>query len=58
MVEEGFASAAPDWHPDGRLTAPGNRVPPTDLSNAIEMFWENCGDLRMTITSAFEPVSG
>lgn len=43
--------AAADWHPEGVLTAPGNRVPKSDLARTIESFYRDYGDLVLTVTN-------
>ena len=53
-----FSDAAPDWHQDGVLTAPGNRVPFAALAPTIAAFHRDYGDLVVTITSAFVSADG
>lgn len=48
-----FALAAPDWSPDGVLTAPGVVVPYHGLEAAMQAFHDDYTDLRITITHAF-----
>jgi ketosteroid isomerase-like protein len=43
--------AAADWHPKGILTAPGNRVPKSELAHTIENFHRDYGDLVLTVTN-------
>lgn len=58
-VDGRFTEAARgDWHPEGELTAPGARVPLAELAGVIEAFHRDFGDLRVTITSAFESPGG
>ena len=53
-----FSRAASDWHPDGVLTAPGNRVPLADLAETVRRFHADYGDLQVTITNAFTSRNG
>lgn len=53
-----FSAAARDWHPDGVLTAPGNRVPYAALAGTIEKFQRDYRDLAVTITTAFASADG
>ncbi|MER8830096.1 nuclear transport factor 2 family protein [Mesorhizobium sp. M0938] len=53
-----FSAAAADWHPDGVLTAPGNRVPLHALARTIADFHRDYGDLSVTVTSAFASADG
>jgi ketosteroid isomerase-like protein len=53
-----FSDAASDWHPDGVLTAPGNRVPFAALAATIAAFHRDYGDLVVTITNAFASADG
>ena len=46
-----FSLAAADWHADGVLTAPGNRVPFDQLAETIRRFHEDYGELEVTITN-------
>ena len=57
-VDGDFGPAARDWHPDGELTAPGNRVGLADLPETIARFRAEYGDLHVTVTSAFDSASG
>lgn len=58
-VEGRFAGAAvSDWDPAGELIAPGARVPFADLARVVEAFHRDFGDLRVTVTAAFETPSG
>lgn len=57
-VDGNFGHAAADWHPEGALTAPGNRVPFADLPSEIAAFHRDFVDLRITVTSAFESPGG
>lgn len=57
-TEADFGPAAADWHPEGELTAPGARVPLADLPAEIATFHRSFGDLRITVTSAFESPAG
>ena len=53
-----FSAAAADWHPDGILTAPGNRVALADLAGTVRQFHLDYGDLDVTITNAFLSADG
>lgn len=53
-----FAPAAPDWHPEGELLAPGNRVPLAAMADTIRAFHADFTDLAITITSAFAAPGG
>jgi ketosteroid isomerase-like protein len=53
-----FSYAAPDWHQDGVLTAPGNRVPFAALASTIAAFHRDYGDLVVTITNVFASADG
>lgn len=53
-----FADAAADWHADGVLTAPGNRVPREALARTIAAFHRDYGELVVTITNAFASADG
>ncbi len=53
-----FAAAAADWHPEGVLTAPGNRVRFAALAETVRRFHDDYGDLRVTITNAFASADG
>ncbi len=53
-----FSAASADWHPDGVLTAPGNRVPYAALPETIRRFHSEYGDLDVTITNAFASADG
>lgn len=53
-----FTPAAADWHPESALTAPGNLVPFADLPDTVAAFHRDFGDLRVTVTSAFESPGG
>ena len=53
-----FSDAASDWHPDGVLTAPGNRVPFEALARTIAAFHRDYGDLVVTITNVFASADG
>lgn len=53
-----FSEASGDWHPDGVLTAPGNRVPFEALARTITAFHRDYGDLVVTITTAFASADG
>jgi ketosteroid isomerase-like protein len=57
-VDGNFAPAATDWHPEGVLTAPGNRVLVANLPKEIAAFHRDFGDLRVAVTSAFESPGG
>lgn len=57
-VSGDFAPAASDWHPDGVLTAPGNRVPLAALAETVRRFHADYGDLEVTITNAFVSADG
>jgi ketosteroid isomerase-like protein len=46
-------AAAADWHEEGVLTAPGNRIPKPELARTIENFHRDYGDLVLTVTNAF-----
>ena len=53
-----FSAAAADWHEDGVLTAPGNRVPLPALPETVRKFHAEYGDLEVTITNAFASPDG
>jgi ketosteroid isomerase-like protein len=53
-----FSVARHDWHKDGVLTAPGNRVPFDSLEETIRRFHADFGDLEVTITNAFASADG
>lgn len=53
-----FAPAAPDWHPQGELLAPGARVPLAQMAETIRAFHEDCRDLSITVTTAFAAPGG
>lgn len=53
-----FSDAAGDWHREGVLTAPGNRVPYEALAKTITAFQRDYGDLVVTITNAFSSPDG
>ena len=53
-----FSLASADWHPDGVLTAPGNRVPFANLAETIRRFHVDFVDLDVTITNAFASADG
>jgi len=53
-----FSIAKADWHPDGVLTAPGNRVPFGALAETIRRFHADFMDLEVTITNAFASPDG
>lgn len=53
-----FSTAGADWHPDGVLTAPGNRVPYHRLARTIADFHRDYGDLSITVTTAFASADG
>jgi ketosteroid isomerase-like protein len=53
-----FSGAAADWHPEGILTAPGNRVPFEALERTIKAFHRDYGDLVVTITNVFASADG
>ncbi|SHH00847.1 Ketosteroid isomerase-related protein [Kaistia soli DSM 19436] len=53
-----FTLASKDWHPDGVLTAPGNRVPFAALAETIRRFHADFVDLEVTITNAFASADG
>jgi ketosteroid isomerase-like protein len=53
-----FAGAAADWHPEGVLTAPGNRVPFPALARTVAEFHRDYGDLVITITTVFASADG
>ena len=48
-----FALAAPDWLPDGELTAPGARVPAADLAREVTEFHRSYTDLVVTVLNVF-----
>ena len=48
-----FALAAPDWLPEGELTAPGARVPAADLAREVTEFHRNFTDLKVTVLNVF-----
>ena len=52
-----FSAAAADWHPDGVLTAPGNRVLLADLSMTVRQFYTDY-ETVVTITNAFASADG
>ncbi|MCX5478263.1 nuclear transport factor 2 family protein [Kaistia geumhonensis] len=53
-----FTLASDDWHPNGVLTAPGNRVPFDALAGTIRRFHDDFVDLEVTITNAFASPDG
>jgi hypothetical protein len=53
-----FSDAALDWHHDGALTAPGNRVPSAALASTIATFHRDYVDLVVTITNVFASADG
>lgn len=53
-----FSQAAADWHPDGVLTAPGNRVTFDRLAETVAAFFRDYGDLAVTITNVFASADG
>jgi len=53
-----FSGAAADWHPEGVLTAPGNRVSFEALERTIKAFHRDYGDLVVTITTVFASAAG
>lgn len=53
-----FSIAAADWHQDGVLTAPGNRIPYPALARTIADFHRDYGDLSVTVTTAFASADG
>lgn len=53
-----FSGATGDWHPEGVLTAPGNRVPFAALDRTITAFHRDYGDLAVTITTVFASADG
>jgi len=53
-----FSRAEADWHPDGVLIAPGNRVPFDALAETIRRFHADFMDLEVTITNAFASPDG
>jgi ketosteroid isomerase-like protein len=53
-----FSVAAADWHPEGVLTAPGNRIPVAALPETVRQFHADYGDLDVTITNAFASADG
>ena len=53
-----FSGAAGDWHPQGVLTAPGNRVPFEALGRTVETFFRDYGDLEVTVTNVFASADG
>lgn len=57
-VEGDFSLAAADWHPDGVLAAPGNRVGFADLPRTVVDFHRDYGELHVTITNAFASADG
>ena len=57
-IEGDFSIAAADWHAQGVLTAPGNRVPRDALAATVAAFHRDYGDLEVTITSAFTSPDG
>lgn len=52
------SEAAADWHEEGMLTAPGNRIPKSELARTIENFHHDYGDLVLTVTNAFCSADG
>lgn len=53
-----FALAAPDWSPNGVLTAPGAVVPYDGIEGAMAAFHADFADLRITVTHAFAAPAG
>lgn len=53
-----FYEAAADWHPQGVLKAPGNRVPFDALERTVRNFFRDYGDLTVTITNVFASADG
>lgn len=53
-----FSDAGRDWHPEGVLTAPGNRIPSAGLARTITAFHRDYGDLAVTITDVFASADG
>jgi ketosteroid isomerase-like protein len=53
-----FTAAGNDWHPDGVLTAPGNRVPAARLAETVRDFQARYGALKVTVTTAFASADG
>ena len=50
--------AAADWHEQGVLTAPGNRVPKAALAGTIESFHREYTDLVLTVTNVIRSSDG
>jgi ketosteroid isomerase-like protein len=57
-IEADFALAAPDWHPEGVLVAPGHLVAAADLGEEIERLHRDYRDLAITVVAAFESPGG
>ncbi len=53
-----FSEAKADWHPDGVLTAPGNRIPFEGLEQTIHDFCRDYGDLVVTVPTVFASADG
>ena len=53
-----FTDATADWHADGVLVAPGNRLPLREIPNAIHRFHADFHNLTITITNAFRSSDG
>ena len=53
-----FSAAVGDWHAQGVLTAPGNRISIDELGRTVENFFRDYGDLRVTITNVFASADG
>jgi hypothetical protein len=53
-----FSKAVDDWHPQGILSAPGNRILLSQLGRTVEKFFHDYGELRITITNVFASADG
>ena len=48
-----FALAADDWLPKGKLFFPGGRVVKKDMQSAIDDYFKNFTDLKVTVKELF-----
>lgn len=58
LTGEFSLAAAADWHEEGVLTAPGNRIPKAALARTIEDFHRQYGDLVLTVTNVIRSPDG
>jgi hypothetical protein len=56
-IEADFALAAPDWHAEGVLVAPGHRAAAADLAGEIQRLHRGYRGLARTVAAAFESPS-